>query len=252
VPNELDSRTALVTGASRGIGRAIAVELAELGARVVALGRSPDELEETRKSVLAARGQCDVLVADLRERAWYAELDRLAPELDVLVHNAAAFAPRGPFERAELFKLDELLATNVTAVVALTQHVIAGMKARQFGRIVCIGTIAAETGTNGHVLYATSKSALVGFVRSVAAEGGPHGVTCNLVLPGLIATERVHQRTDADLARRVLAANATGRAGTADEVAYVVGCLASPRASYVTGAVVPVTGGQAIGLYVRE
>lgn len=252
VLSELNARTALVTGASRGIGRAICLELARMGARVIALGRAREALDETRELVARSGGQCDVLQADLCERDWYLELDELAPRLDVLVHNAAAFAPYGSLEDVGEAEIERVLQTNVTGVVMLTRHVLPGMKARQFGRIVCIGTIAAETGTLGQAAYSTSKSALSGFVRSVAVEGARHGVTCNLVHPGLIATERIREHVADDWQRRILACNAMGRAGEPEEVAYVVGCLASPRASYVTGAVIPVTGGQALGLYARE
>jgi 3-oxoacyl-[acyl-carrier protein] reductase len=252
VTNSLQGRTALVTGAGRGIGRAIAIELADMGARVIVLGRTRERLEETREIVVAAGGVCDVLVADVCGRAWYSELDRSTAQIDVLVHNAPAFAPYGLLEHLDEADLERVLDTIVRAPLMLTRHVLGGMKQRNFGRIVGIGTIASETGAHGQVAYATAKSALGGFVRSVAAEGARHGITCNLVQPGLIATERIREAVEPEWQRRILAANAMGRAGTPEEVAHVVAMLASPRASYITGAVIPVSGGQGIGLYSRE
>jgi NAD(P)-dependent dehydrogenase (short-subunit alcohol dehydrogenase family) len=160
VDDELIARTALVTGASRGIGRAIALELARKRAHVIALGRARDALEETRRMIVKDGGKCEVLVADLSERTWHHELDRLAPEVDVVVSNAASFAPYGGLEDTRDDDIERVLAINVVAPLLVVRHVLPGMKARQFGRIVCIGTIAAETGTLGQVAYASRPKAL--------------------------------------------------------------------------------------------
>ena len=248
---ELTGRTALITGAGRGIGRACALELARMGADVVLTGRTAVHLEAAASAVRAVGVRASVLVADLREPHFPDRLADVAP-IDVLVHNAAAFAPYAPVEQLPAADIERVLDTILRAPIALTQRVVGGMKERGFGRVVAIGTIAAEAGASGQTAYSAAKAGLTGFIRSVAAESARHGVTCNLVQPGLIDTERVRERIEPEWQRRILAGVAMGRAGTAEEVASVVGFLCSPRAAYVTGASIPVSGGFGVGLYARD
>ncbi len=249
---ELAGRTALVTGASRGIGRATALELARLGARVVVTSRNSERLEETARLVRAAGGEARTQVGDLRDPAFLDALVAACGAVDVLVNNAASFASYAPLEAVEREQIDDVLATNLRAPLELCARVLPSMKARRFGRIVNVGTIAGEVGADGQAAYAASKAALLGLTRSIAAESATFGVTCNLVEPGLVATERVEERIDDRFRRRILANTAAERAGTPDEIAFAIAFLCSPRASYITGAALPVSGGFGIGMYSRE
>ena len=248
----LTGRTAVVTGAGRGIGRAIALALAQSGARVVAVGRREFALVQTCDAIAAlGLAGAQPLVCDIAHAGAPAHIARAAPEVDVLVQNAAAFATYANLEDVPAAEIDAVIATNLRAPLRLLAAVLPGMKARGFGRIVHVGSIAAETGATGQVAYTATKSALIGLTRSVASETARHGITCNLVEPGLIATERIAEAVAMHWQERLLANNAVGRAGTAEEVAAAVAFLCSPAASYITGASLPVTGGQNLGLYAR-
>ena len=250
-PHSLSGKLALVTGAGRGIGRAIALELAGRGAHVILVGRTAEWLEGTLAAIeQAAKGTGEVCRADITDPAWLALLgDR---PVDVLVNNAATFAPYGVLEHVDEEAIESVFATITRASLSLTRHVVAGMKERGFGRIIQVGSIAAQFGAQGQVAYASAKASLVGLTRSIAAEGAHHGVTANLVEPGLVDTERVAEQIAPEWRRRLLQNTVMGRMGQPEEVAHVVGFLASPGASYVTGVTIPVSGGFGLGLYPRE
>lgn len=246
---ELAGRTAVVTGAGQGVGRAVAIELARAGARVVCVGRTDDKLAGTVAAVEEAGGRALALAADIRDPAWLVRLDEVAPEVDVLVNNAVGFPPYGPLEDVPDEAIDEVLEVVVRASLRLIAHTIGGMKARGFGRIVNVGTVAASRGALRQVPYATAKSALAGMTKSVALEGARHGVTCNELELGLVLTERVVRVVPAEVREALVANTAVGRAGTVDEIAHAVRFLASPRAGYVTGVTLPVSGGFGLGLF---
>lgn len=245
---DLNGRTALVTGGGVGIGRAIAFELATLGAHVIVSGRRPAVLDET---VLELRSRGDsalALVGDIVQPRFLEELDALVPHVDVVVHNATAFPSHGDLDRIPEAEIERVHAVAVLAPTRITAHLLPRMRSRRFGRILFVGSIAATAGALRQAPYSSAKSALHGLVRSLALECAPHGITCNLVEPGLVLTERVLAEIPADRRAGLVARTAIGRAGTPEEIASVVAFLASTRASYVTGAIVPVTGGLGLGL----
>jgi 3-oxoacyl-[acyl-carrier protein] reductase len=246
---ELVEHTAVVTGAGRGIGRAIARRLAAAGAELVLVGRNEERLFETARLIAEQDGKARVLCADVTDAGFTAALHGCAPELDIVVCNAAAYAPFAYLEKCSEHDFERVFATVVHATRRLIQHVIGGMKARGFGRVVCVGSLASELGGKGQAPYASAKAALAGLIRTTAIESARFGVTANLVLPGLIDTERVAEAIDSHLQERILGRVPARRKGTPEEVAQAVAFLVSPASGYVTGTLLPVAGGLGLGLF---
>lgn len=247
----LRGREALVTGAGSGIGRATALELARAGARVVLLGRGREALEETRAAIAAGGGSARSVTADVSCAEGLEELRGAGCAVDVLVNNAAAYAPYAPLERLAEEDFQRVFDTVLAGAVRLTRELLPGMLERGFGRVVNVGSAAASLGAAGQTAYAAAKAGLAGFTRSLALEVARRGVTCNLVEPGLIDTERVREAVDPEVRLGILAATAAGRAGTPEEVAAAVLFLASPAAGFITGVTLPVAGGLGLGLFSR-
>lgn len=238
----------MVTGAGRGVGRGVAIELARRGARIVAVGRTRENIEQTIAELKSMGGSGVALVADICETDW---LDRLEP-IDIVVHNACAYAPFAQIINSDVDQMRQVLETCVVAPTRISKRVLPGMKRRGFGRIVFIGSVAASLGAHGQAAYCAAKSALVGLTRTIALESSAWGVTCNLVQLGLIETERIAKVVSPAVRERIIGATAMGRIGTVEEAAYVVACLASPRASFITGAVINASGGLELGIRNQE
>jgi 3-oxoacyl-[acyl-carrier protein] reductase len=245
--DELAGRTALVTGSSRGIGRAVAVALSRAGARVAVHGRSAAGCAET--AALLAEGshagsfQADLatpdgvatLVGEVVARLPAIDLVVLVAGADVLTGTAAGWS----FER----KLHQLLAVDVTATVAVARGLGGWMKGRDGGAIITIGWDQAETGMEGDSgeLFATSKGAVMAFTRSLARSLAPQ-VRVNCVAPGWIRTAWGEGASEA-WQRRAVRESLLGRWGTPDDIASAVAWLASPEATFVTGQILAVNGG---------
>jgi 3-oxoacyl-[acyl-carrier protein] reductase len=241
----LDGKTALVTGASQGIGRAVAALLARQGARVVVAARSVDKLEALAQEIAAAGGQAQPLALDLAQPAevprQLAALPAEWAEIDVLVNNAGVTAD-GLFARMTLEQWERVLTTNLTGTFATSREVIRGMMRRRWGRIVNVSSVVGLMGNPGQANYAASKAGMIGFTKALARELGSRNVTVNVVAPGYIVTamtealpEKGRQELEAVIALR--------RLGTVEDVAAAVLYLASEEAGYVTGHVLNVSGG---------
>ncbi|HHO52825.1 MAG TPA: SDR family oxidoreductase [Deltaproteobacteria bacterium] len=245
-------RIALVTGASRGIGRGIARALAARGDQVILLARSGPLLERAVAGIAADGGEARALTLDLAAPGLPERLAEAAPRVDILIHNATAFAPFQRTPRLTDAELDSVLDISLRALLRLVRHALPGMEQRGWGRIVAVGSLAATTGGHGQAAYAAAKASLGGLIRSIAAESGLRGVTANLIEPGLIETERTEAALTDEIRARIVADAALGRPGTVAEVADVVSFLASDAASYVTGVRLEVSGGAGLGVFPRR
>jgi NAD(P)-dependent dehydrogenase (short-subunit alcohol dehydrogenase family) len=246
---DLSSEVALVTGASRGIGRAIALALASAGAAVGLVARSRADLEAAADEIKKAGGRALVFTGDLEEpaalQAPVAELISRWGRLDIMVNNAG-IAPAEPSPASDDFGAWEaLIRVNLDAVFRLSRLSGRAMIARQHGSIVNIGSIGgARALIAPHPGYAATKAALSGLTVALAAEWAPHGVRVNTVAPGYIATEMNRTtRQDPSFVEAVHRRTPLGRFGTPEEVAWAVVFLASSRAAYITGQTLFVDGG---------
>lgn len=240
------NQVAVVTGGSRGIGRAAALELAAQGARVlVNYQRSHAAAAEVAQQIDAAGGEALVFQADVSDEQQVEAMIAAAlarwGRLDVLVNNAG-ITDDAPLARLRPEQWERVIATDLTSVFLCSRAALPAMRGRGYGRIVNVGSLAGLAGNVGQTNYAAAKAGLVGFTRALAREVAAHGITANVVAPGYIDTELV-DTVSPGIRAWALDVIAVGRFGTADEVAAAISFLASPRASYITGHVLTVDGG---------
>ncbi|HUP25108.1 MAG TPA: 3-oxoacyl-[acyl-carrier-protein] reductase [Thermoanaerobaculia bacterium] len=242
---DLKNRTALVTGASRGIGEAIARTLAGRGARVVLAARNLEALEGVAAAIRAAGGEAATLQLDLADAERIAEafatLEPPFAEVDILVNNAG-ITQDTILLRMSLDQWRRVLDTNLTGAFALTKAAVKGMMRRRWGRVISISSVVGLMGNPGQCNYAAAKAGLVGFSKSLARELGSRGITVNVVAPGYIETAMTADLA-AEARERLLAGITLERLGRSEEVAAAVCYLASEEAGYVTGEVLNVSGG---------
>lgn len=243
---ELDGSTALVTGATAGIGRAVALRLAALGASVIVHGRDEQRGAETVKEIAAAGGKARFVAADLSSSEDVLRLATEAGEVDILINNAGIYRfASTPDTTAAMF--DAQMAVNSRAPMLLVGALAPGMAARGRGAIVSVSTAAATTPVRETGAYGASKAALELLTRVWADEFGAQGVRVNAVAPGPVYTPGTEKMGDETL-QMIGRTTVLGRVADPEEIAEAIVFLASSRASYITGAVLEARGGQlAIG-----
>jgi len=241
---DLTGKTAIVTGASRGIGRGIATLLASQGAHVIA-GARGQNAAETVAAIQQVGGRAELASVDVTDTASIDALVSGALErhgrIDILVNNAG-IARDNLMLRMKRGDWDEVLATNLTSAFTTVQAVLKPMVKQRGGRIISISSVVGETGNAGQANYAASKAGLIGFSKALAREVASRNITVNVVTPGLIATDMtkgISDKAQGDWASSI----PLGRLGTPSDVAAAVCFLASDEASYITGQVLAVNGG---------
>jgi NAD(P)-dependent dehydrogenase (short-subunit alcohol dehydrogenase family) len=234
-----ESRTALVTGATSGIGRATALKLARDGFRVLVHGRDAERGAAVVKQIESEGGSAEFLAADLTDVSAIRQLAAAASDVDVLINNAG-FAWFGPTTDLEPRTYDALFDANVRSVYYLTAAIAPRMAERGQGAIINLGSMAGQIGLAGGAAYSATKAALVALTRSWAAEYSPRGVRINTIAAGPVYTNGTSQERLTALGKTTLLA----RTAKAEEIGDVIAFLVSPAAGYITGAVIPVDGGR--------
>lgn len=242
---ELENEIALVTGASRGIGLAIALELGRQGATVIGTATSNDGASKIGETLKAEGIKGQGLVLNVTDQG---SIDTALTEIHnawgppgILVNNAGILRDN-LLMRMKEEEWDELLDTNLKSVFRMSKAVLRGMTKARKGRIINISSLVGSSGNAGQCNYAAAKAGVMGFTRSLAREVGSRNITVNAVAPGFIDTDMARTLTEAQRAA-VLPQIPLGRLGLAEEVAHAVGFLASPRAAYITGATLHINGG---------
>lgn len=245
----LQGRIALVTGASQGIGRTCALELARAGATVALAARNEAKLAEVAAEIAAAGGQAAAFALDVASEESIkagakAVLERFG-KVEVLVNNAG-ITRDGLMMAMKRADWDDVLATNLTGAFLLTQALLRPMLKNRWGRIINITSVVGRTGQAGQVNYASSKAGLIGLTRSLAREVASRGITVNAVAPGYIETPMTAV-LDEKQREAMMAQIPLGRPGTDTEIGQSVAFLASDAAAYITGHVLDVNGGMFMG-----
>ena len=242
----LDGQTAVVTGASRGIGRACAIELARAGANVVINYKTNEEAANSCKEAIEAEGvKALVVQADVSDAAQAKSLIETAEkefgQIDILVNNAGVNRDR-MVQRMSTEEWDEVIQTDLSSMFYCTNAVITGMRERNYGRILNMASIIGQMGNLGQANYAAAKAGMIAFTKSAAKELARFNITVNAICPGFIETDMVTSLND-EIRQNLISNIPLGRFGTAEEVATTVRFLCT-EGSFYTGAQLSLNGGQ--------
>ncbi len=240
-----DKRVAFVTGASRGIGKAIALRLAKDGRHVVLVSRSEGPLNEVKAAIESAGGTADVLAVDVGDaKAFAAAVEGVATKhgrLDILVNNAGITKDTLILRMSDE-DWDSVLDTNLKSAFVASRAAARSMMKGRFGRIVNIGSTSGVVGNAGQANYAAAKAGLMGLTKTIARELGSKGVTCNCIAPGFIQTDMTANLPD-QVKEGVTAMMAVKRLGTPEDIAAAVAYVTSDEAGFLTGQTIAVDGG---------
>ena len=241
----MTNRTALITGASRGIGRACAVALSDAGARVAVASRNLDQLEELAGQIRAQGREAFAVAMDMASadsiKAGLAKTAKDFGPISILVNNAGV-TKDGLAMRMKKDDWDSVIATNLTGAFLAIQQVLPAMMRERWGRIINISSVVGETGNPGQANYVASKAGLIGLTKAIAQEMASRNITVNAVAPGFIETDMT-QGLSQELKDKMLEHIPLKRIGRAEDVAAAVRFLASEEAGYITGHVLDVNGG---------
>jgi len=237
----LNGKVALVTGASRGIGKAIASQLQSLGATVIGTATSDHGAEKISEYLGAGNGLVLNVTSDDSISAVFSTIKDNHGSIDILVNNAG-ITRDNLFMRMKNEEWDDIIGTNLSSVFKVSKAAIRPMMKKRTGRIINIGSVVGSMGNAGQVNYATSKAGLLGFTKSLAREVASRGITVNTVAPGFIDTDMTQTLTD-EQKEGIFSQVPANRLGKPDEIASAVAFLASDAAAYITGETLHVNGG---------
>jgi len=246
--NDLQGKTALVTGAGRGIGAAISRSLIDAGCHVILVGRTAGRLQTIETELRDGGGRASVCAADINDAEWLGQLVEEYKTIDIVVHAAAAFADYGPLGECSDDEIRNVVDTNLTAAIRIAAALLPAMHENNYGRLVFIGSRVASLGGASQVAYAAAKGGLKALVKSLTAETAGTNIAAHLLEPGLIDTERTREAMSDSARQRLAEGTAAGRPGTPEEVATAVRYLLSPEAAFLRGVTLRVDGGMGLGL----